>query len=422
MTMVRSRTRPIQRMLIACLSASSFALAACAHRAPPPAAVPAGRGLTIRLTSIPASTPAGAVIYVAGSFNNWNPAAEGYRLTAQGAQYAITLSDSVRGPVEFKFTLGSWERVEVSASGGDVPNRTFTVPPAGVGTYTGTVVAWRTGPAPQRPHSATASVSILDTAFQMPQLGRTRRVWLYLPPDYATSGGTYPVLYLHDGQNVFDAATSFAGEWGVDETLDSLHAAGDSGVIVVAVDNGGTHRMDEYQPWPSTDARFGGGEGARYVDFIVHTLKPFIDAHYRTRPDRVNTGIGGSSLGGIISFYAALQYPDVFGRVLVFSAPFFFEPQLFAMARAYRRRASPTRFYFDTGLNEGTTELELPYRAMAHSLQAMVDSLAAEGVDTAADVRALLPADGAHAEWFWRREFPAAYRWLFASGRPVDGQ
>ena len=105
-------------------------------------------------------------------------------------------------------------------------------------------------------------------------------------------------------------------------TLDSLHAAGDSGVIVVAVDNGGTHRVDEYQPWRSTDRRFGGGEGARYVDFIVQTLKPYVDAHYRTRPDRVNTGIGGSSLGGIISFYAALQYPDLFGRALVFSAPY----------------------------------------------------------------------------------------------------
>ena len=407
----RHRIRPTPRVL----AAGAFALlaSACAHRAPAPAA-PAQSGLTIRLTSVPAATPAGASVYVAGTFNNWDPAAAGYRLSPEGGHYAITLPDSVRGPVAFKFTLGSWDRVEQSASGGDVPNRTFVVPASGPATYTGTVLAWQRGPAAPRPHTATASVSILDTAFQVPQLGRNRRVWLYLPPGYATSNRTYPVLYMHDGQNVFDAATSFAGEWGVDETLDSLHAVGDAGVIVVAVDNGGSHRMDEYQPWHSTVERYGGGEGARYVDFLVQTLKPYIDAHYRTRPDRVNTGIGGSSLGGIISFYAALQYPDVFGRALVFSAPLFFEPQLFAMARAYRRRAHPTRFYFDTGLNEGTTELGLPYRAMAHSLQEMVDTLAAAGVDTAADVRALLPADGAHAEWFWRREFPAAYRWLFA--------
>jgi len=412
-----SHTRFEHRALVAWTCLSLLAAAAC-PRGAPAQEVPAGRGLTIRLTSVPPTTPPGAAIYVAGTFNAWNPAAEGFRLAARGSEYAITLPDSVRGLVEFKFTLGSWDRVEVTAAGGDVPNRSFTVPPAGAATYTGTVAGWRTGPAAPRAHTATASVSILDTAFVMPQLGRARRVWLYLPPGYATSGRTYPVLYLHDGQNVFDAATSFAGEWGVDETLDSLHALGDAGVIVVAVDNGGTHRIDEYQPWPSTDRRFGGGEGARYVDFIVQTLKPYIDAHYRTRPDRLDTGIGGSSLGGIISFYAALQYPDVFGRVLVFSAPFFFEPQLFAMARAYRPLPQPTLFYFDTGLNEGTTELGLPYRSMARSLRAMVDSLAAAGVDTAADVRALLPADGVHAEWFWRREFPAAYRFLFAAGTP----
>ena len=240
-------------------------------------------------------------------------------------------------------------------------------------------------------------------------------MWLYLPPGYATSGRRYPVLYLQDGQNVFDAATSFAGEWGVNETLDSLRAAGDPGVIVVAVDHGGTHRMDEYQPWRATTAAYGGGEGTPYVDFLVRTLKPYIDSHFRTRRGRLDTGIGGSSLGGIISLYAVLRYPDVFGRALVFSAPFFLDPQLFAMARAYRPRTGATRFWLDTGLNEGTTEPGLPHRTMARSLQAMVDTLAAAGVDTARDVRARLPADGAHAEWFWRREFPAAYRWLFAA-------
>ena len=94
------------------------------------------------------------------------------------------------------------------------------------------------------------------------------------------------MLYLQDGQNVFDAATSFAGEWGVDETLDSLHAAGDRGAIVVAVDNGGGRRTDEYLPWPSAVAGLGGGEGARYAYFLVRTLKPYVDAHYRTRPGR----------------------------------------------------------------------------------------------------------------------------------------
>ena len=371
-------------------------------------------GLTIHLT-VPESTPAAASVYIAGSFNNWNPAAEGYRLVREGGLYAITLPDSVRGPLEFKFTLGAWESVEQTATGGDVPNRTFTVPPTGAVTWAGTVAAWRTGPAAPRPHTATASVSVLSDSFAIPQLGRTRRVWLYLPPDYATAHRRYPVLYLQDGQNVFDAATSFSGEWGVDETLDSLHAAGDPGVIVVAVDNGREQRMNEYQPWPAANRNLAGGEGGAYVDFLARTLKPFVDAHYRTRPDRASTGVGGSSLGGLISFYEALEYPDVFGRALVFSTPFFLHPQLLAMARAAHPRRPAARFYFDTGLNEGVASAGIPDRAMARSQVAVVDSLAAAGIDTARDVRALLPADGAHAEWFWRREFPAAYRWLFAA-------
>jgi hypothetical protein len=238
--------------------------------------------LTVRLTGVPAGTP--DTVYVAGSFNGWNPADPAYRLTARdGGAYAVTLPQSVRGPIEFKFTLGGWERVETDSSHADVPNRAFTVPAAGAATYAATVAAWR-DPAAREPvrHTASANVSVLDTAFAMPQLGRTRRVWIYLPPDYATSAKRYPVLYLHDGQNVFDVATAFAGEWGVDEALDSLAAAGDPGAIVVAVDNGGDRRIAEYSPW--VHPRHGGGEGAAYVEWLAGTLKPWIDAHYRTRP------------------------------------------------------------------------------------------------------------------------------------------
>ncbi len=375
-------------------------------------------GLTIRVT-VPAGTPANAAVYVAGTFNSWDPRAGRYRMTCKVGHCIIVLPDSVRGPIEFKLTLGSWDRVEVSAQGGDVANRSFTVPPSGAATYTGSVAAWRSGSPAPRAHTARPSVAILDTAFAIPQLGRARRLWVYLPPDYATSRKAYPVLYLADGQNVFDAATSFAGEWGVDETLDSLRTAGDAGVIVVAVDNGGNERLNEYLPWPSTVGRFGG-DGSKYAEFVVRTLKPFVDGRFRTEPGRASTGIGGSSAGGIISVYAALQYPDVFGRVLAFSTPFFMNPQLFSLARTAGPRLAGIRFYLDSGLNEGVSGL-VPERTMARSQRAMVDTLAAAGVDTAADVRSLLPADGAHAEWFWRREFPAAYRWLFAEPARAPG-
>lgn len=268
-----------------------------------------------------------------------------------------------------------------------------------------------------RPHSATASVRVMDTAFAMPQLGRTRRVWIYLPPDYASSQKTYPVLYMHDGQNVFDAATSYAGEWGVDETLDSLHAAGDPGAIVVAVDNGQQQRMHEYSPW--VHPQHGGGQGDAYADWMANTLKPYIDAHYRTRPGPESTGIMGSSMGGLISLRAALRHPAVFGRVGVFSPSLWFSDSVFVAARAGAGSAPRPRMYFVSGGREGP---RTDPRIVVVSQQRMIDTLAAAGWAAGTDVLAAAPDDGEHREWFWRREFPAAYRWLFAgpAARPRD--
>ncbi|HEX2210990.1 MAG TPA: alpha/beta hydrolase-fold protein [Longimicrobium sp.] len=375
-------------------------------------AAPGAAQLTIRITGVPAGTAGD--IYVAGSFNNWNPADSAYRLSASGGEYVITLPPSIRGAVEFKFTRGSWETVEMGQAGDGVSNRRFTVPENGAVTYEASVAAWRDpATAPRIASTAGPNVSVLDTAFAIPQLGRTRRVWIYLPPDYATSDKTYPVLYMHDGQNVFDAATSYAGEWGVDETLDSLHAAGDRGVIVVAVDHGGQRRLDEYSPWRNARMQTGG-EGDAYAGFLVNTLKPWIDARFRTRPGREDTGIAGSSMGGLISLYAALEYPDVFGRAGVFSPAFWFAgDSAFAHAAGAAPPRPGTRFYFVTGAQEGSEP-----RVYVRDHQRMVETLAAAGYRPGAETEALVRADGTHSEWFWRREFPAAYRWLFSQTQP----
>jgi predicted alpha/beta superfamily hydrolase len=363
-----------------------------------------------RTVTIQAIVPAGSgMVYLAGNLPElgpWDP--HKFAMNGHGSNRIAVLHLPTGTNLEFKFTLGSWESVEITSTGGDVPNRTYTVPATGEATYVGTVEGWKSTNATvaaAKKSTATASVSILSANFAMPQLGRTRRIWLYLPPDYGTSTNTHPVLYMHDGQNVFDDTTSFAGEWGVDETLDQLRAQGDRGCIVVAIDNDAQHRMEEYQP--SFDQK-DDGEGGKYADFIVHTLKPYIDQHYRTRPDRINTGICGSSLGGIISLYAGLKYPDVFGRVGVFSAPLWMQPKLFDLARQMKPLEPATRFYFLCGLKE--TE---PADKLAKLQQQMVETLAAGGFKTN-DLQSVVSPDGQHAEWFWRREFPAAYKWLFA--------
>ncbi|HEX6041748.1 alpha/beta hydrolase [Longimicrobium sp.] len=260
-----------------------------------------------------------------------------------------------------------------------------------------------------KPHTASANVTVIDTAFAMPQLNRTRRIWIYLPPGYASTNRRYPVLYMHDGQNVFDAATSYAGEWGVDEALDSLAAAGDPGVIVVAVDNG-PERMAEYSPW--THPRAGGGQGDAYVDFLANTLKPWIDARYRTRPGPESTGIMGSSMGGLISLAAAFRRPDVFGQIGVFSPSLWFSDSVFVAARESRPAGYRPRFYFVSGGSEGPPE---DARVVVTGQEMMVRALDEAGWTPATDVTSVAPDDGKHSEWFWRREFPAAYQWLFGA-------
>ena len=328
--------------------------------------------LTLRVT-VPANTPPNDALFVAGSFNGWNPASPQYRLAKEGDAWTITLPPTVRGGVEFKFTRGAWDSAEADSAGRGVDNRTFVIPATGAATYEGRILAWvKPGTRPARAHTARASVQVLDTAFAMPQLGRTRRIWIYLPPDYATSGKRYPVLYMHDGQNLFDAATSYAGEWGIDESLDSLAARGDRGVIVVGIDNGSEQRMNEYSPWRHPQS--GGGEGDRYVQFLVQTLKPFIDRRFRTLPDREHTGVMGSSMGGLISLAAAFRHPEVFGRVGVFSPSLWFNDSVYVAARALRPVGGGPRFYFASGGSEGPPgQPDVVVRAQ----QAMVDSLVA---------------------------------------------
>lgn len=369
----------------------------------------------LKVTKVPAGTPPTDTLFVAGSFNGWNPRNPRFALQKEaGGTYQLRLPAAVGpGPVEYKFTRGSWATVEVDAKNQQLANRKAELSAGPGPEITHQILAWadQSGvgvPSPQ--HTATPEVQVLATSFVMPQLGRRRRVWIYLPAEYAKNAGRrYPVLYMHDGQNVFDSATSYGGEWGVDETLNRLRQTGQdaTGSIVVAVDNGGEFRSDEYIPWPSDSLKgqpHQGGQGGSYVDFLARTLKPYIDAHYRTRPGAAHTGIAGSSLGGLISVYAALKYPKVFGEIGVFSPAFWVcNDSLKAFAKTHP--AAPTaRFYFVCGPKESKTMLPL--------MTQWRDELRAQGVP-AANLSLHAPADGEHREWFWRREFPAAYRFLF---------
>ena len=180
---------------------------------------------------------------------------------------------------------------------------------------------------PIKVSTATDNVQVLPYQFVMPELDRQRTIRLYLPPSYQHSDKRYPVIYMHDGQNLFDDQTAFAGEWGVDESLNLLAEKQGLEVIVVAIDNGADFRMNELSPWENK--RFGEAQGKQYMDFIVEIVKPYIDTNFRSKPDRLHTAIMGSSMGGLISHYAVHAYPEVFSKAGIFSPSYWYSQDVF---------------------------------------------------------------------------------------------
>jgi alpha-glucosidase len=257
-------------------------------------------------------------------------------------------------------------------------------------------------PAPPKASTALPGVRILPDLVEIPGLNRKRQIRLYLPPNYATSGKRYPVLYMHDGQNLFDNATSFVGEWKVDETLDALSKEGKLELIVVGIDNGGDKRMTELNAWDNT--RFGAGEGRQYTDFIVGTLKPMIDATYRTLPDRAHTAIMGSSMGGLASHYAIAQYPQVFGKAGVFSPAYWTATPSFGFM-AQHPLPKDARLYLLMGELEG--------ESMVPDVQHMAQVVQASGHPAANTVLKIVPGQK-HNEGFWSGELREALLWMFA--------
>ncbi|MFN0214341.1 MAG: alpha/beta hydrolase-fold protein [Saprospiraceae bacterium] len=363
--------------------------------------------LTLNVTAIPFNTPPNANIHVAGTFNNWNPGDATKILTPNGTgQYTITLFPPV-GTVEFKFTRGNWTTVEGNASGGQLPNR--------ITSYNGqpktlnlTILTWE-DLAGGNTGTAAPNVVILDNAFYIPQLNRNRRIWLYLPPDYQSTAKKYPVLYMHDGQNLFDNNAAAFGEWKVDESLNDLHAQGNWGCIVVGIDHGGQYRLDEYSPW--INPQYGGGQGDEYIEFIINTLKPFIDANYRTLPGRMSTGIAGSSMGGLVSMYAFSERQDIFAKAGIFSPAFWFAGNASANHVATHPKQGNARVYFLAGADEEGDGNQSNY--VVQDMSAVSDAMSTAGFN-AAEKSFNVKSDGQHSEWFWAREFPAAYTWLFS--------
>jgi len=251
---------------------------------------------------------------------------------------------------------------------------------------------------PRRPVRARAIQTLAGVA--SPQLGNARNVTVYLPPSYDGSNRRYPVVYMQDGQNLFDRATSHAGDWGLVDRLDALAAAGIE-AIVVGVWNAGDARLTEYSPF--VDPTHGGGAGDRYIAFLVETLKPLIDGRFPTRSDAAATGIAGSSMGGLISLGAYFSQPSVFGFAAVMSPSLWFADAA-ALPFVERSPKPAGPLYVDIGCREGQ-------RALA-DVRRLRDLLVAKGYRHGVDLLYEEDSTGEHNEAAWGRRFPRALAFL----------
>ena len=270
-----------------------------------------------------------------------------------------------------------------------------------------------------------SSLDIFDT--QMPELGKNRTIRVWTPPGYdAHPEKRYPVLYMHDAQNLFDRETAAYGEiWDVHTAIEKMMAANAfEGVIVVGVDNApGLERLDEYSPWISERvnelkalgefSRIPGGEGIAYGKFMVETLKPLIDSKYRTIEDREHTAVAGSSMGGFISLYLGVAYPEVYSKVGAFSTAAWFADQALFEHMKKVDLTMPIRWYLDIGTNETSNEKVENFNDIyVEGTLALEKQLLELGVPRD-DVKVVIEEDAGHNELAWAGRFPEAFRWLY---------
>jgi predicted alpha/beta superfamily hydrolase len=325
--------------------------------------------------------------------------------------YAITLVLPVGTELRYKFTRGTWETVERGANFEEIPDRTLNV--VGDETVAAWVQSWRDMSPRREVHTVSGDLR-RHSDFPATRLSSRRAILVYLPPGYdADPAARYPVLYMHDGQNLFDAATSFIGvEWSVDETVTRMIEQGAiQPLIVVGIENT-SDRVFEYTPAP--DGSRGGGGADLYADFIINELKPFIDANYRTLPGREHTGIMGSSLGALVSLYAAWAHPDVFSRVGAMSTSYGWAGGHILDFVAASDPPPAVRVWMDMGTAEDRTDSDhdgVPDAIQLH--RRMRDLLMEKGLPIPRRLRYVEEEGAVHNERAWAARLPRALAFLF---------
>ncbi len=348
--------------------------------------------------------------YFASNLNGWNPSVGEYKFQKSTEGYELTIALPSTEIISYKITRGSWETVECTGTGGELPNRIIQTNKIKNDTLIVIEVNHWKDEFANIPKLSTKSinVNIISNEFPLTKLGKTRRVWVYLPSNYNKTKKRYPVLYMHDGQNLFDELTAPFGEWGVDECLDTMCKKLNFDVIVVGIDNGKDERLSEYSPYDfkvkpdevnTWDVK---GTGDLYLASLVSDLKPYIDSAYRTKSGVKSTHICGSSMGGLISLYAIMRYPEVFGTAGVFSPSFWTNmDSLKAEISRNKNEKWGGNVYMIAGELEGSR-----YTSNMTEISELIERKGKRGIKVSSI------SMGQHKESFWRSMFPDYLRWL----------
>ena len=245
-------------------------------------------------------------------------------------------------------------------------------------------------------------IEVIEEAYEIPHLNATRKISALLPHDYYLTKKRYPVLYLQDGQNLFNPEAPY-GDWAIDKSMTKLAQEGLKDIIIIAIDHGENERIAEYLPY--FHPRFGQGKGNFYIKFMIEKLIPYINNHYRTLTDFDNTGIGGSSMGGLISLYAGLANPGVFGKMMIFSPSLWISNKIFQQTKSFEPLQKSKLYLYAGGLE---SEEHLPN---AKKIETIIRENMIKGYSI--DFLFSVNHFGNHSEEHWREEFPKAIKWLF---------
>lgn len=353
----------------------------------------------------------GDAVYLIGSLNNWQE--EGIFLEkipeGQGT-LTVLLKDVPEGLLEFRLSRGGWSAIACHTDGTIIQPFTFDI--KGNSSLEVRVVAWND----DFPVATTAEqVHYLSKAFFFPELNAFRKVWIYLPKSYAYSNTkSYPVLYMHDGQHLFDGAAAVGRRGPVGWQVDKAINRSANEAIVVAIAHGGEERdrLHDYVVLPVAGMPEPAGE--EYLADIIHTLKPYVDAHYRTMPDRKYTAMAGSSLGGLLSLYAGLMHPEHFACLGVFSPSLWLDDRqvntfIDTLQAAEQALQQKQNYYLYGG---GLENRKIKDRA---ALEMDKDIAQIGGIlsgDLQANVAIAINPVGKHGALYWQQAFPAFYeRW-----------